>query len=76
MSEVEGSRFIATAVMATLGKQSDSDNHRKNERRHLLSALVRRGTEQEGCDGTGFVVRRSGFVFDFVETSLNSSKIS
>lgn len=43
VSEVEGSRFTAIAVMATLGKQSDSDNDRKNGRGHLLSALMRKG---------------------------------
>lgn len=43
VSEVEESRLKATAVMATSGKQSDSDNDRKNRREHPLSDLGRMG---------------------------------
>lgn len=38
VSEVEESRLKATAVMVTSGKQSDSDNDRKNKREHPPSA--------------------------------------
>lgn len=43
VSKVEESRLKASAVMATSGKQSDSDNDRKNKREHPLSALGRMG---------------------------------
>lgn len=54
MSEGEDSRLAATAVMATSGKQSDSDNDRKNCKGHSLSALgTKRCVEQEEHDCTG-----------------------